>query len=185
MKYVSISWQALIALLLCIAALMSLPLLGEGAPQPFSDETVMLIIVIVAASALVSIAPLPRSYSAAVLLIGAHGAAWMLLSGIGGNEGMATKSFFFLIAACWLLAWRCVTVLSELKPVSKLGSSILRLLIPAIFGAWILILWEAVDPRRRHSFRAPAAAERYRRPHCRLARRSWAQTCGRRSSRRC
>ncbi|NLS06521.1 ABC transporter permease [Rhizobium sp. P32RR-XVIII] len=143
MKFPGISWQALIALLLCIAAVISLPLLNEGAAHPFTDGTVTLIIAVVAGSALMSIVPLPPASSAMALLIGTHAAAWMLLSGIGGNEGMATKSFFFLIAACWLLAWRCVAVLSALKPISKLGSSFLRLLIPAIFGAWILILWEA------------------------------------------
>jgi NitT/TauT family transport system permease protein len=55
---------------------------------------------------------------------------------------MATKSFFLLIAACWLLAWRCVTELSELRPVSSVGRPLLRLMIPAIFGAWILVIWE-------------------------------------------
>ncbi|APO68654.1 nitrate/sulfonate ABC transporter permease protein [Rhizobium gallicum] len=142
MKKLNISWQAVVALFLCGAALLSLPLLSEAAPRPFSDETVTLVVVIVAASALISVAPLPRLYSATVLLIGTHQAAWMLLSGIAGNEGMAAKSFFFLIAACWLLAWRCVTVLCEIKPASNFESSFLRLLIPAIFGAWILILWE-------------------------------------------
>ncbi|AJD42217.1 ABC transporter permease [Rhizobium sp. SEMIA 4085] len=142
MKKLNISWQAFVALFLCAAALLSLPLLSEAAPRPFSDETVTLVIVIVAASALISVAPLPRLYSATVLLIGTHVAAWMLLSGISGNEGMATRSFFLLIAACWLLAWRCVTVLCEIKPASNFESSLLRLLIPAIFGAWILVVWE-------------------------------------------
>ncbi|PKA41403.1 nitrate ABC transporter [Rhizobium sullae] len=142
MKNLGVSWQAVIALFLCAVALLSLPLLSKGAPHPFSDETVMLVMVIVAASALISMAPLPGLYSATVLLIGTHEAAWMLLSGIAGNEGMAAKSFFLLIAACWLLAWRCVTVLSKLNPASNFASSFLRLLIPAIFGAWILILWE-------------------------------------------
>jgi NitT/TauT family transport system permease protein len=142
MKKLNISWQAFVALFLCAAALLSLPLISEAAPRPFSDETVILVVVIVAASALISVAPLPRLYSAIFLLIGTHVAAWMLLSGIAGNEGMAAKSFFFLIAACWLLAWRSVTVLCEIKPASNFESSFLRLLIPAIFGAWILILWE-------------------------------------------
>jgi NitT/TauT family transport system permease protein len=142
MKHVSISWQGVIALVLCAVALVTLPLLGETAAQPFSGSTVTLIVVIITASALISFAPLPPAYTAAVLLIGAHDAAWMLLGGLSGNEGMATKSFFLLIAACWLLAWRCVTELSDLRPVSSVGRSLLRLLIPAIFGAWILVIWE-------------------------------------------
>jgi NitT/TauT family transport system permease protein len=142
MKHVSISWQGVIALALWAMALFTLPLLGETAAQPFSGSTVTLIVVVIAASALISFAPLPPAYTAAVLLIGAHDAAWMLLGGLSGNEGMATKSFFLLIAACWLLAWRCVTELSELRPVSSVGRPLLRLMIPAIFGAWILVIWE-------------------------------------------
>ncbi|MCP6756652.1 hypothetical protein NL533_34010, partial [Klebsiella pneumoniae] len=47
------------------------------------------------------------------------------------------------LAANWLLAWRCVSILSELRIRSRAIDSLLRLIIPAIFGAWILILWEA------------------------------------------
>lgn len=49
-----------------------------------------------------------------------------------------------MLAAAWLLAWRCVTVLSALRPTSRWAATALRLIIPAIFGAWILIIWEAV-----------------------------------------
>ncbi len=80
-----------------------------------------LVVVIVAASALFSVARSAAALdSATVLLIGAHAAAWMLLSGIAGNEGTAREILFLvLIAACWLLAWRCVTVLCEIKPASN------------------------------------------------------------------
>ena len=144
MKHLTFSWQGAIALLLCIAALMNLPLLAEGAAQPFPEGTGSLIFIMIAAAALFSFTPMPPVYNAAVLFIGAHGAAWMLLSGLSGNEGLATRAFFLLIVACWLLAWRCVTELSKLRPVTALSRSVLQLLIPAIFGAWILIIWEAV-----------------------------------------
>jgi NitT/TauT family transport system permease protein len=78
------------------------------------------------------------------LFIGAHLAAWLLIRGISGFEGTALAPFFLLLAAAWLLAWRCVTVLSSLRPRSRQASVALRLIIPAIFGAWILIIWEAV-----------------------------------------
>ena len=43
-----------------------------------------------------------------------------------------------------LLGWRCVAVLSALRPAATEARTALRLIIPAIFGAWILIIWEAV-----------------------------------------
>jgi NitT/TauT family transport system permease protein len=144
MKHLAFSWQGALALLLTVLALVTLPMLRAGAPQPVSQTTVALTIALIVATALVSFAPLPRLHVTAALFVGAHWAAWLLLSGITGNEGLATKSFFLLMAACWLLAWRCVTELSEMKPASGSQRSLLRLLIPAIFGAWILIIWESL-----------------------------------------
>ncbi|NNH60786.1 ABC transporter permease [Rhizobium laguerreae] len=144
MRHLTFSWQGVVALLLCIGALMALPLLADGATRPLTDGTASLIFIIVIAAALLSLAPQPPAYRAIVLFIGAHGAAWMLLSALSGNDGAATRAFFLLLFACWLLAWRCVTELSKMQPVKTSGKSALQLLIPAIFGAWILILWEAV-----------------------------------------
>ncbi|MGO7465114.1 ABC transporter permease, partial [Rhizobium ruizarguesonis] len=74
--------------------------------RPLTDGTASLIFIIVVASALLSLAPQPPAYRATVLFIGAHGAAWMLLSSLSGNEGAATRAFFLLLFACWLLARR-------------------------------------------------------------------------------
>ncbi|CAN7424412.1 ABC transporter permease [Neorhizobium sp. LjRoot104] len=137
------SWQGTLALILCLAALTSLPLMAADAPSPFSTGTVVLVFLIVAGAALVSFTALSPSFLAAILFVATHLAVWLLLAGIAGNEGKATLSFFLMLAASWLLAWRCVTVLSGIRPKSKSGDTFLRLLIPAIFGAWILILWEA------------------------------------------
>ncbi|OWV82864.1 nitrate ABC transporter [Rhizobium sp. R72] len=144
MKQMSFSWQGVLALVLTAIAIITLPIMAEGAPDPVSPLTVGLTIALIVAVAFVSFAPLPKSYVAAVLLVGAHWAAWALLADVTGNEGLATKSFFLLMAACWLLAWRCVTELSAMTPASSVVRSGLRLLIPAIFGAWILIIWEAL-----------------------------------------
>ena len=67
-----------------------------------------------------------------------------MISGINGFESTALSPFFLLLAAAWLLGWRCVAVLSTLRPVANWARTALRLIIPAIFGAWILIIWEAV-----------------------------------------
>ncbi|WP_105427046.1 ABC transporter permease [Neorhizobium tomejilense] len=137
------SWQGAMALLLCLAALASLPLMAVDAPSPFGAGALAVIFLLVAGAALVSFTRLSQPLLAAVLFLTTHLAVWLLLAGIAGNEGKATLAFFLMIAACWLIAWRCVTVLSGIRAKSKTGDTFLRLLIPAIFGAWILILWEA------------------------------------------
>jgi NitT/TauT family transport system permease protein len=144
MKRVTISWQALIALLCVVGAMVMLPLFSAGAPQPPSASTIALIALLAIAAALLSFAPLSAPLIATVLFAGAHGAAWLLLGTLAGNEGFAGPAFFLLLAACWLLAWRCVTQLSDLQPTRPTGQWLLRLLIPAIFGAWILVIWEAL-----------------------------------------
>ncbi|CDZ69423.1 Probable nitrate/sulfonate ABC transporter, permease protein [Neorhizobium galegae bv. orientalis] len=137
------SWQGTVALILCLLALASLPLMAADAPAPFGAGTVTAIVLLVAGAALVSFTTLAQPLLATILFVAAHLAVWLLLAGMTGNEGKATLAFFLLVAACWLLAWRCVSVLSGIRPKSQAGDTFLRLLIPAIFGAWILILWEA------------------------------------------
>lgn len=134
------SWQGYAALVLLAGALLLLPLVN--ATPGYGAATVALIFLLL----LLAIAAdnFPPVIGVVLLFLGAHGAAWMLLAGITGNEGTARASFYLLLAAAWLLAWRCVTALSALRPTSRWAATALRLIIPAIFGAWILIIWEAV-----------------------------------------
>ncbi|WP_436121373.1 ABC transporter permease [Aminobacter sp. LjRoot7] len=138
------SWQVALAVLLCAVAMATMPMLAAEATAPMSRGTTSLVIGLIALSGVASFAMFSGIASAAVLFVGAHGAAWLLIAGIAGNEGMARLPYFLLLAAAWLLAWRCVAVLSAIRPVSKQARTLLRLLIPAIFGAWILIIWEGV-----------------------------------------
>ncbi|MFB9947746.1 ABC transporter permease [Rhizobium puerariae] len=144
MSLIARSWQGTLALLLCLAALASLPLLAPEAPSPFGAGSLAVIFILVAGGALLSFTGLQAPILAAALFFSAHFATWLLIGGLSGNEGHATLAFFLLVAASWLLAWRSVAVLSAIRARSKMADTCLRLLIPAIFGAWILILWEAV-----------------------------------------
>ncbi|HEV7317030.1 MAG TPA: ABC transporter permease [Ensifer sp.] len=139
-----LSWQCVLSLLLCLVAVAVLPLLAVDAATPVSAGSTFVIFLLIAAAAVLSSLNLSASLTAAILFFAAHAAAWLLLSLISGNEGKAQASFFVLVAAAWLLAWRCVSILSAIRPQSIAGIYGLRLLIPAIFGAWILIIWEAV-----------------------------------------
>ena len=135
-------WQSWLALAIVAVAVLSLPLIS-GEPG-FGVMASVAVIALIVVGCIAPALRLSAMSEASVLFVGAHGAAWLLLSGIAGHEGQAGLAFFALTAAAWLVAWRLVTVLSAMKPRSWQTGWTLKLLIPAIFGAWILIIWEAV-----------------------------------------
>ena len=134
------SWQGYAALVLLAGALLLWPLVDAAPGYGVGTAALIFLLLLLAIEA----DNFPPAIGVVLLFLGAHGAAWLLLAGITGNEGTARASFYLLLAAAWLLAWRCVTVLSALRPASRWAATALRLIIPAIFGAWILIIWEAV-----------------------------------------
>jgi NitT/TauT family transport system permease protein len=153
MNWLKPSWQAVLAIVLCLIA-VALAAMSKPEAAALADPTtsvnypylgtkgLMLGLAIVAA--LISMIRIPPLAEAVVLFVGAHLVAWLLISGIAGFEGTALAPYFLLLTAAWLLGWRCVAVLSSLRPMRGLARTALRLIIPAIFGAWILIIWEAV-----------------------------------------
>jgi NitT/TauT family transport system permease protein len=146
MTSLRVSWQAVLALLLiALAAAMPDMVTAGGRPDTasFLQSGRALILALPAAAAALSFIRMPRPIEALLLFIAAHLTAWLLISGIAGFEGTAQLSFFFVLAAAWLLAWRCVSILSGLRPARRLAATLLKLVIPLIFGAWILIIWEA------------------------------------------
>ncbi|UCI28924.1 ABC transporter permease [Mesorhizobium sp. B2-8-5] len=153
MSWLKPSWQPVLAMALCLIAFalgaMSKPeaaALAEPAATlayPYMGAK-GLIIGLLLVAALVSMVRLTPIVEAILLFVGAHAAAWLLIKGIAGFEGTALAPYFLLLAAAWLLAWRCVALLSSLRPKQGWAKTALRLIIPAIFGAWILIIWEAV-----------------------------------------
>ncbi|CAH2407795.1 ABC transporter permease [Mesorhizobium ventifaucium] len=134
------SWQGYAALVLLAGALLLWPLVNATPGYGIGTAALIFFLLLLAIEA----DNFPPAIGLVLLFLGAHGAAWLLLAGITGNEGTARASFYLLLAAAWFLAWRCVTVLSALRPASRWAATALRLIIPAIFGAWILIIWEAV-----------------------------------------
>lgn len=143
MRWLVPSWQGLAALLLCIAAAVLSPIIAAEAGETIAP-TATTAMLLLAAIAVLSFLRLPRMVSVLLLFVGAHGAAWLLIGAIAGHEGNGRPAYFLLVAAAWLLAWRCVSELSALRPASRMASRLLALLIPAIFGVWILIIWETV-----------------------------------------
>ncbi|MCV3209115.1 ABC transporter permease [Mesorhizobium sp. YC-39] len=153
MNWLKPSWQAVLAILLCLIAI-ALGAMTKPEATALADPTgsftypylgtKALTFGLAMLAALVSMVRIPPITEAVVLFVGAHLVAWLLITGINGFEGTALAPYFLLLAAGWLLGWRCVAVLSSLRPLAKWARTGLRLIIPAIFGAWILIIWEAV-----------------------------------------
>lgn len=134
------AWQPSVAFLLALLALGLLPVVvADGAPAGGG----MIAGLLLAGSAVAIFISSPLVVSLA-LLAAAHGAAWHLIAALDGNFGQATASFYLLLAAAWLLAWRLVSVLSQVRPRERVADLALRLFIPLVFGAWLLILWEAI-----------------------------------------
>jgi len=78
-----------------------------------------------------------------VLGVGAHLAAWLL---IGELSVIATfaAGYWLLVAAAWLMAWLFVDYLTALRFKSMVSTRIQSLLIPLVFGVWLIILWEVI-----------------------------------------
>ncbi|MBZ9723406.1 MULTISPECIES: ABC transporter permease [unclassified Mesorhizobium] len=153
MNWLKPSWQAVLAIVLCLIAI-AVGAISKPEAAALADPTASidypylgmkgLMLGVAVLAALISMVRIPPLAEAVMLFIGAHLVAWLLISGISGFEGTALAPYFLLLAAAWLLGWRCVAVLSGLRPTAGWVRTALRLVIPAIFGAWILIIWEAV-----------------------------------------
>ena len=130
------NWQALAALVLIALALFNLPLTGtSGAGTSIARLAALAI------AAFISMLPPATNVATIAFAILVHGAVFVLLKGLTGAEGTASLAFFAVLAASWLLGWRLVTVLSG---DGRKSDWFTGLLIPALFGLWILILWEAI-----------------------------------------
>ncbi|MBW6421348.1 ABC transporter permease [Rhizobium sp. XQZ8] len=144
MKRLVRHWQSLLAGILAVAALTRLPLTLPEAANPVGNGMTIAAILVVVVVLMQAIEESGPALRAVVLFLGAHIPAAMLLSGVAGNEGYMSAGFFLLIAASWLLAWASVSELSQIETRSTGLGWLLKLLIPAIFGAWLLIIWEAI-----------------------------------------
>jgi NitT/TauT family transport system permease protein len=147
------SWQALLAILLCIAAVW-LGAMTKPEVQALADPTISLdypysgtravIPLVLVIAAVVSMTSLSAIARATILFVGAHLAAWLLVGGIHGFEGTALAPYFLLLAAAWLLAWLFVSLLAAMKPLERGARTFIRFAIPVVFGVWILVLWEGI-----------------------------------------
>jgi len=138
MSKFNLHWQTVLAAIVFVAALFLLPLTGSA-----TSETTTAILVVTAAAIVISALDFGPA-GAWALLVPSHIAVFLLIGAIAGAEGSASWSFFLVLVTCWLLAWRVVTMLSGDGSKHSGGGFAGRILVPTLFGVWLLILWEAI-----------------------------------------
>ncbi len=79
-----------------------------------------------------------------VMVVLPHAGAWMLLSRLDVPEQKLSSGYWCLVIASWLLAWLLVDQLSAKISRSLVVKRFYNIVVPVIFGVWLLILWEAV-----------------------------------------
>ncbi|MBO6507137.1 ABC transporter permease [Roseibium sp.] len=71
-------------------------------------------------------------------------AAWLLIDTASDYAGEATIGFWALTAAAWAASWLFVERLAIWKSRSQAATRIINLVIPALFGITILVIWQLV-----------------------------------------
>lgn len=95
------------------------------------------------AVALIAFLQLKRSRLLAAIATGGMAlVAANSLIGLVDEPGAVTAGFWCLVVAAWLLAWGSVEQLSAIRTLSKIYRTVLGVVIPVLFGLWLLILWE-------------------------------------------
>jgi NitT/TauT family transport system permease protein len=125
---------------------MTLPL-DTARPEsllPREGELGLAVIAAMALAAFTAIRIGRIGITAVFLAVAAHAGAWFVLRLLPDVAGHTGPGFWSLVVAAWLLAWCLVSKLSALRPRARLDSFVLKILVPILFGAWVLILWQIV-----------------------------------------
>ncbi|MEQ8334247.1 ABC transporter permease [Nisaea sp.] len=83
--------------------------------------------------------------AAFLLLVTVHLAAIPLVAHVSHGEGSMGPAYWALLVSGWLAAWSCVTLLTAAsKVLPPSARQAINLLIPLIFGIWLILIWEAI-----------------------------------------
>ena len=140
------SWQAWAALVALVAAL-TLPVAAPGGGRIYllgAGSGAILMAMLLGLAAVAAIRPQSPATASLVLALAAHiGAAYALWI-LPDVEGETWPGYWGLIVAVWLLAWSLVIHLSTAEPERLAGARLGRLIVPALFGIWLVFLWEVL-----------------------------------------
>ncbi|MEP3279764.1 MAG: ABC transporter permease [Stappiaceae bacterium] len=74
----------------------------------------------------------------------AHFLAYQLIVAAGAFPGLVSYGFWSMTIAAWALAWLFVEELAYLKTRGNSAQRLINLIIPFVFGIWILIIWQLI-----------------------------------------
>jgi NitT/TauT family transport system permease protein len=138
-----IVWQTWLALAGLLGALL-LPLNRAGNEYLWQDAAGGVIALAIGLAAALALRRNTDWLTDVVLAVVAHGAALDLLLRLPSLGGKASWGFWMLTLAAWLLAWLLVARLSARTSRVAVGGWALNLIVPLIFGAWLLLLWQLI-----------------------------------------
>ena len=81
---------------------------------------------------------------ALLLVLAAHAGAVMAIDLLPRIAGHAGGGYWALVVTAWLLGWALVSELSAWPHRRGLPGFLLSLVIPFLFGVWLLILWQII-----------------------------------------
>ena len=139
------SWLAGLALAALVAA-ATLPINSAGSPVyivGFGTNAILILLILFLAS-LAAFRPMALEVADLVLLVAVHIGGWYALTLLPLVEKNAGSGFWGLVIGLWLLAWRLVAGLSVLKAGNRIIAAIMKVVVPLIFGIWLLFLWEVI-----------------------------------------
>jgi len=70
--------------------------------------------------------------------------AFILMRHALSTQNQPGIGFWLIVIAFWLMAWVGVDLLAKFKAKQKLVDQAISLLIPILFGVWLLILWQLI-----------------------------------------
>lgn len=95
-----------------------------------------------ALAAVAALRPLPGGVVIVALAVACHAGAGLVLGWLGDVAGHPGPGLWALLVAAWLLAWSLVVRLAALRPRAPLAAFALKIVVPFLFGAWVLVLWQ-------------------------------------------
>ena len=120
----SSSWATILATIFAVFAVALAAIIRSGRSENAGD--------FVARMSLFGLALLP------------HIGAFALIGMLTDHAGMVGAGYWALVVSAWALAWLLVDMLSGLKSNRHHQQIVLSIIIPALFGIWLLILWEII-----------------------------------------
>ncbi|WP_436409567.1 ABC transporter permease [Kaistia defluvii] len=103
-----------------------------------------IVILLLAAAAYAAVKAERSPVTAILLALASCAGAWAALDILPGLAGHTGPGFWALLLTAWLLAWALVSQLAAIKPRAGPAGFALKLAIPLIFGAWLLVFWQVI-----------------------------------------